>query len=193
MFMLRVAGLYIERIPKEPDRLYVPRSMKHTGVIYLSPYNCNKGLLPWLQKSTKSIEQNKVCFVLFLLIRNSRVCVKQQRCSCVSLRGTVTDRLQTPSCCEQWGGMEPLWGPHLTTPVIILIFNQDGILHSFPCSAWGSHAWEIEQPAKGGVRGETGGCVWTEREQSMSACFPAHKPAGAALAFLLQVWIRTPQ
>lgn len=32
--------------------------------------------------------------------------------------------------------------------VIILIFNQEGILNSFPCFASGSHAREIELPAK---------------------------------------------
>lgn len=57
----------------EPARFHVPGSMQHTAIIHLSPYKCNKGWLPSLQKSTKSIQQKKACFGVFL-IRNS-MCV----------------------------------------------------------------------------------------------------------------------
>lgn len=84
---------------------------------------------------------------------------------------------------------EVAWSP--TTPLIILIFNQDVILHSFPPeAAISSHAWEIEQPAEG-LSGDRPEGVWTERQQSRSVCFCAHKTKSStskhstALAFLL--------
>lgn len=64
-------------------------------------------------------------------------------------------------------------GAHLATPVIILILHQEGILLSFPGPAWGSHAWEIEQPAEGMSKERPEG-VWTEREQSMRLRSSAH-------------------
>lgn len=58
----------------------------NADIMLFTPYWCNEGsiLLPWLwreKKKNKSIEQNKVGFLIFLfsmLIRSSRVCVNDQ-------------------------------------------------------------------------------------------------------------------
>lgn len=89
------------------------------------------------------------------------LCGKQQRCMCVANSSTDRSTIAgTLLWAARWHGAAV--GAHLTTPVIILAFNQEGILHSYPCSAWGSRAWQIELTAKV-VSRDRAEAVWTDR------------------------------
>lgn len=82
-------------------------------------------------------------------------------------------------------------GAHLTTPVIILAFNQEGILHSYPCSAWGSRAWQIELTAKV-VSRDRAEAVWTDRAGYTLPHTQLHPESEQFFQTGWHIWISSP-